>query len=60
MEFDGERWSQWLPEPSFVRNGLPPSKKQVERFDLVNFTARTSPECLGLSCTNLADELGYK
>lgn len=58
MEFDGERWSPWSPDPSFVTNVLLPSRKQLEGFDVVNFTARTSPECSGLACTNLADELG--
>jgi hypothetical protein len=57
MEFDGERWSPWSPEPSFPTNVVVPSKKQLEGFDVVNFTARTSPECSGLSCSSLAVEL---
>lgn len=56
-EFDGERWVPWSPEPSFPTNVVLPSKKQLEGFDVVNFTARTSPECSGLSCSNLAAEL---
>lgn len=57
MEFDGERWSPWSPEPSFPTNVVVPSRKQLEGFDVVNFTARTSPECSGLSCSSLAEEL---
>ena len=57
MEFDGEGWVPWLPEPSFPTNIVVPPKKQLEGFDVVNFTARTSPECSGLSCSTLATEL---
>ena len=56
-EFDGERWGPWSPEPSFPTNVVLPSGKQLEGFDVVNFTARTSPECSGLSCSSLAAEL---
>jgi hypothetical protein len=31
--------------------------KQLEGFDVVNFTARTMPECSPLSCNYLAKEL---
>jgi hypothetical protein len=58
MEFDGEIWRPFSPEPSFRTNVIPPAKKSLEGFDVVNFTARTSPECVGLSCTSLATELG--
>ncbi len=57
MEFDGERWSPWSPDLSFPTNVVRPSRKQLEGFDVVNFTARTSPECSGLSCSGLAAEL---
>jgi hypothetical protein len=57
MEFDGENWRPYAPEPSFPTNVLPPSKKQLEGFDVVNFTARTTPECSPLSCNHLAKEL---
>ena len=57
MEFDGEQWHVWLPEASFPTNVVPPAKKRLEGFDVVNFTARTSPECSGLSCSSLATEL---
>jgi hypothetical protein len=57
MEFDGESWHPFSPEPSFPTNVVPPSNKQLEGFDVVNFTARTSPECSGLSCSSLAKDL---
>jgi hypothetical protein len=57
MEFDGERWQAFAPEASFPTNVLSPSTKHLKGFDVVNFTARTSPECSGLSCSNLAGDL---
>ena len=57
MEFDGKQWHAWSPEASFPTNVVPPTRKQLEGFDVVNFTARTSPECSGLSCSSLAAEL---
>ena len=57
MEFDGEAWHPYSPEPSFLTNVIVPASKQPEGFDVVNFTARTSPECSGLSCSSLATEL---
>jgi hypothetical protein len=57
MEFDGERWSPWSREESFPTNVVLPARKQLEGFDVVNFTARTAPECSGLSCSSLAEEL---
>ncbi|MGA2022144.1 MAG: hypothetical protein ABSH02_16245 [Candidatus Sulfotelmatobacter sp.] len=56
-EFDGERWIHWSGEPSFPTNVVVPSRKELEGFDVVNFTARTSPECSGLSCSSLARDL---
>jgi hypothetical protein len=57
MEFDGESWHSFSPEPSFQTNVVFPPKKQLERFDVVNFTAGNSPECVGLSCSSLAGDL---
>jgi hypothetical protein len=34
-----------------------PAVKRLEGFDVVNFTARNSPECVGLSCSILAAQL---
>lgn len=57
LEFDGESWSPWSREASFPTNVVLPPRKQLEGFDVVNFTARTSPECVGLECSSLAEEL---
>jgi hypothetical protein len=57
MEFDGKAWHPYSPEVSFATNVVVPSTKQLEGFDVVNFTGRSSPECSGLSCSNLAKEL---
>jgi hypothetical protein len=57
MEFDGECWNPWSPEPSFPTNVARPPTKKLEGFDVVNFTGRTSPECSGLSCSSLANDL---
>ncbi len=57
MEFDGESWHPFSPEPSFPTSVVPPSNKQLEGFDVVNVTARTSPEYSGLSCSSLARDL---
>jgi hypothetical protein len=58
MEFDGEHWRLWACDPSFKTAVSLPSTKQLEGFDVVNFTARTGPECSTLACTRLAEELG--
>jgi hypothetical protein len=57
MEFDGERWIPWSPEPSFPTNVALPAKKQLEGFDVVCFNVRTNPECSPLSCNSMAEEV---
>lgn len=54
-EFDGERWHPYAPEPSFLTQVVPPSQKQLEGFDVVTFSVKTSPECSPLSCCMLAE-----
>src|SRR5712671_360704 len=56
-QFDGEYWRPFFPEPSFPTDVVSPFEKQLEGFDVVNFTAGTSPECSGLSCSSLASDL---
>jgi hypothetical protein len=43
--------------PSFPTNIVLPAVKRLEGFDVVNFTARNSPECAGPSCRILAAQL---
>jgi hypothetical protein len=57
MEFDGEKWLPYAPEPSFQTDVRPPSTKELHGFDVVNFTGRASPECSPLSCNSLAEKL---
>jgi hypothetical protein len=46
MEFDGERWGPWSPEPSFPTNVVLPSGKQLEGFDVVGTNiARMLGDC---------------
>jgi hypothetical protein len=56
-EFDGEQWNLFGPEPSFLTNVIPPSQKQLEGFDVVTFSVKTSLECSPLSCNSLAEVL---
>jgi hypothetical protein len=57
MEFDAECWHPYAPEPTFPTHVLPPQMKQLEGFDVVTFSVRTSPECSPLSCNSLANDL---
>jgi len=56
-EFDGEKWLAFEPEKSFHTSVVVPSTKILEGFDVVTFWARSSPECLPLSCNDMASEL---
>jgi len=57
MECDGERWGSWSQEQTFRTQVAPPSWKKLKGFEVANFTARTFPECSGLSCSSWATEL---
>jgi len=57
MEYNDESWQPYSPERSFLTNVVPPSRKQLEGFDVVTFSVRTSPECSPLSCNSLAEGL---
>jgi hypothetical protein len=57
-EFGDEGWRPFEIENSFPINVIQPSRMQLEGFDVVTFSVRTSPECSPLSCNNLADEVG--
>lgn len=56
LEFDGEGWSHWSPEPSFPTCVVSPTQKQLKGFDVVSFYTRTSPECSPLSCNSIAED----
>jgi hypothetical protein len=55
-EFDGANWRTFGPE-SFPTDVTPPSRKQLEGFDVVTFYAKNAPECSPLSCNSMAEEL---
>lgn len=57
LEFDGEAWNRWLPKSSFLTNVVSAARRQLEGFDIVSFSARTSPECSPLSCNSVAKEI---
>ena len=44
-------------EPSFGTNVSVPEAKVIEGYDVVTFSARTSPECSPLSCNSLVPEV---
>ena len=55
-EFNDEKemWQAVRPEEGFRTAVVTPAKKQLEGYDVVTFSAHTSPECSPLSCNNLA------
>jgi hypothetical protein len=57
LEFDGERWNAFKPEPSFLTNVIAPASKQMEGFDVVTFSCGTLPECSPFSCNYMANEI---
>ena len=57
MEFDGEKWIAYGPDPSFHTNVVVLSSKRLEGFDVATFSCRNLPECSPLSCNRLAEEL---
>jgi hypothetical protein len=57
MEFDGESWHAFGPEPLVPTNVLVPSSKQLEGFDVATFWNKNVPECSPLSCNRLAEEV---
>jgi len=57
LQFDAGKWMQFEPEPSFGTNVNVPATQVLEGFDVVTFSAQTSPECSPLSCNYLASEV---
>jgi hypothetical protein len=57
MEFTGEEWRAFYPEPSMATNVVAASQKTLEGFDVVTFFVGSSSECSPLSCNRLADEV---
>jgi hypothetical protein len=49
-------WEPYEEEVSFPTNVLTPKNKKLLGYDIVSFTAQTSPECSPLSCNALSRE----
>ncbi|HEY4732235.1 MAG TPA: hypothetical protein VIH66_03220 [Gammaproteobacteria bacterium] len=54
---DKEGWKPFAPEPSFITRVIEPEIKHLEGYDIVTFSAGTSPECSPLSCNSMATEV---
>lgn len=56
QEFDDEAmsWQAFEPEP-IETAVVPPTDWRLEGYDVVSFSARTTPECSPLSCSNVAE-----
>jgi hypothetical protein len=57
LQFDSGDWTQFEPEASFGTNVSLPEAKVFQGYDVVTFSAQTSPECSPLSCNYLAAEV---
>jgi hypothetical protein len=57
LQFDSGEWMRFEPEPSFGTNVCVPEAREFEGYEVVTFSAQTSPECSPLSCNSLASEL---
>ena len=58
-QFSAQRrdWEAFAPEKSLETRVAVPPQKQLEGYDVVTFSAGTSPECSPLSCNRLAETL---
>jgi hypothetical protein len=54
---DAEKWLPIEPEKSFTTNVTLPNNKILRGYDIVSFSAHTSPECSPLSCNSLASTI---
>jgi hypothetical protein len=54
FEDASETWRPLKPDDGFKTAVVAPARKQLEGYDVVTFSAHTSPECSPLSCNNLA------
>ena len=58
-QFNDEKgtWEPFKPDAGFRTSVAAPARKQLEGYDVVTFSARTSPECSPLSCNKLAEAM---
>jgi hypothetical protein len=57
LQFDSDEWMRFEPERSFGTVVSIPEAKVLDGYDVVTFSAQTSPECSPLSCNALASEI---
>ena len=59
LEYDENEglWESFAPEPSFTTQIIEPKAKNLDGYDVVTFSVRTSPECSPLSCNYLATKV---
>jgi len=59
FQFDADEngWCSFEPESSFKTAVVPPRNKYLQGYDVVTFSAETSPECSPLSCCSMAEEV---
>ena len=50
-------WISYKPDESFKTHVVIPKNRNLEGYDIVSFSAGTSPECSPLSCNSLASEI---
>ena len=54
---DGKVWQPFQADKSFKTEVRVPQAKKLEGFDVVTFSAQTSPECSPLSCNSVAESV---
>lgn len=59
QQFDegAKLWRTFEAERDFRTHVQPPRQKELLGFDVVSFSAQTSPECSPLSCNNLSQSI---
>lgn len=59
LEFDdgAGSWAQFFLEPSFKTEIVLPEVRALDGYDVVTYSAHTSPECSPLSCNALAESI---
>jgi len=59
LQFDeaDNQWKTFEPDASFRTEVVPPTRKQLEGYDVVPFSVGTNAECSPLCCCGLAGEV---
>ena len=57
LQFDGQVWRTFAPEPSFPLNVKRLPQKKLKGFDVVTFQGGNAPQHSPLSCNSLAEKI---